>query len=54
MEEREFLAASVAGAVTLGTEGLPLPRAPEERAARRVGLVGGRVVEEVLEPELIA
>ena len=35
MERREFLAASAAGAVTLGTEGLPLPRAPEATAARR-------------------
>jgi peptidase E len=45
MERREFLAASAAGAVTLGTEGLPLPRAREAgggaRATRKILIAGG-------------
>ncbi|MHB1191678.1 MAG: Type 1 glutamine amidotransferase-like domain-containing protein [Longimicrobiales bacterium] len=45
MERREFLAASAAGAVTLGTEGLPLPREaggrPRSRATRKILIAGG-------------
>lgn len=45
MERREFLAASAAGAVTLGTEGLPLPQAREaggaRRATRKILIAGG-------------
>ncbi len=45
MERREFLAASAAGAVTLGTEGIPMPRLddrPERvRATRKILIAGG-------------
>ncbi len=45
MERREFLAASAAGAVALGTEGLPLPRAAGglggSRATRKILIAGG-------------
>jgi len=45
MERREFLAASAVGAVTLGTEGLPLPRSMGARggtrATRKILIAGG-------------
>lgn len=45
MERREFLAASAAGVVTLGTDGLPLPRAgggrAGTRATRKILIAGG-------------
>ncbi|NJD18099.1 MAG: twin-arginine translocation signal domain-containing protein, partial [Gemmatimonadetes bacterium] len=45
MERREFLAASAAGAVTLGTEGLPLARMEPvgsgPRATRKILIAGG-------------
>jgi peptidase E len=45
MERREFLAASAAGAVTLGTEGLPLPSTGAGRgrsqATRKILIAGG-------------
>lgn len=45
MERREFLAASAAGAVTLGTEGIPMPRPDDRphglRATRKILIAGG-------------